>query len=479
MDPVEHYIKLAHDAGCTADQIRNFLRAGIVLQPRQLLASAAARWCDRPCDHGYDDPCHAGCAPTSIAYGGARGGGKSHWGLAQIFCDDCARYPGLKFLYLRKVGKAGKEAVQDLRREVLHSTPHDYKSQEGVLIRRDNGSKVVLGHFQNEKDIDNYLGLQYDGALIEEATQLTARKVRDISTCVRSSKPGWRPRKYFTTNPGNIGHAWFKAMFIEPLRRGKEHSTRFIQATVRDNRFVNAGYRAELESLTGWQRAAWLDGSWDIAVGQFFTNFRREKVEIQLAELPPHWRVWLGFDYGFTHYTVAYLLARDGDGNVYVIDEHAERGWLPERHTNAILSMLARWRVQPERLETIAAGHDVFSKDQRGKTTADDYAELGLNLERANIDRINGVAEILRRFGDPDNNKPGTVFINSTCPKLLDCIPSLQHDPHRAEDVLKVDCDDDGLGGDDPYDAFRYGLMHVASGPRVVAASDLNAGYRG
>jgi hypothetical protein len=25
----------------------------------------------------------------------------------------------------------------------------------------------------------------------------------------------------------------------------------------------------------------------------------------------------------------------------------------------------------------------------------------------------------------------------------------MQHDPHRPEDVLKVDCDEDGVGGDD------------------------------
>ena len=31
-----------------------------------------------------------------------------------------------------------------------------------------------------------------------------------------------------------------------------------------------------------------------------------------------------------------------------------------------------------------------------------------------------------------------------------------QHDPTRPEDVLKVDSDDDGSGGDDAADALRY-----------------------
>lgn len=462
MTAADRYIRAAKAAGCPPDQLRNFLRARIVMQPQQLAASAAARLCDR--DGG----------PTKIGYGGARGGGKSHWGLGQVFCDDCARYPGLKFLYLRKVGKAGKEAVTDLRRSVLHSTPHTYRAAENILVRNDNGSKVVLGNFQTEKDIDKYLGLEYDGALIEEATQLTARKVKDVGTCVRTSKPGWRPRMYFTTNPGNIGHAWFKAMFIAPLRAGAERETRFVQATVRDNRFVNAEYRSELEGLTGWQRRAWLDGDWDLAAGQFFTNFRRDAVVAELAEVPGHWRAWLGFDYGFSHYTACYLLAEDGDGNLWVLDEHAERGRLPEEHAAAIKSMVARHGLPWEAVEAILAGWDCFNKDRRGKSIADDYAGLGLDLARADADRINGAAEVLRRLGNPDADppRPPRLFIHPRCARLIECLPSLQRDPNRPEDVLKVDTDDDGLGGDDFYDAMRYGVMHAAVDHRVRRGED-------
>ncbi|MGZ4964650.1 MAG: hypothetical protein ACXWC8_19010, partial [Limisphaerales bacterium] len=64
-------------AGCPEDQARNFIRARVFLQQRQLVASAAARLCDLP------------DGPTSIGHGGARGGGKSHWLLAQMGADDC------------------------------------------------------------------------------------------------------------------------------------------------------------------------------------------------------------------------------------------------------------------------------------------------------------------------------------------------------------------------------------------------------
>jgi len=42
------------------------------------------------------------------------------------------------------------------------------------------------------------------------------------------------------------------------------------------------------------------------------------------------------------------------------------------------------------------------------------------------------------------------------CGWLIEALPALQHDPNRPEDVLKVDADEEGVGGDDAADALRY-----------------------
>ncbi len=474
MDRLQQCVDAARAAGCPRDQVARYLAANLAPTPRQWAAAAAARLCDLP------------SGPTRVGYGGARGGGKSHWGLAQVFVDDCGRVPGLKFLYLRKVGKAGREQVQDLRRSVLHSTPHEYKASEGVLVRRDNGSRVVLGHFQTDKDIDAYLGLEYDGVLIEEATQLTARKVKDIATCVRTSKPtwAWRPRIYFTTNPGNVGHAWFKALFIAPLRAGSERDTRFVQATVRDNPHVNPEYRASLESLTGWQRKAWLDGDWDCLAGQFFTGFDRDVHVIRPFDaVPLAWRLALSLDYGYTHQTVVTLLARTPDGVRYALDCHRGRRLLTPQHDAGIRSMLARNRVEPRRVSRFVAGSDVFAKRHDGRSVAESYAALGWDLEAADMDRLNGAAEILAglgsKGGDGGPTVAPTLFVSERCPELADSLPALEHDPNRPEDVRKVDCDDDGNGGDDDYDSFRYGVMALAESPSISVGVNPFAGYRG
>jgi len=57
-----------------------------------------------------------------------------------------------------------------------------------------------------------------------------------------------------------------------------------------------------------------------------------------------------------------------------------------------------------------------------------------------------------------------------TRPRLAETLPAIQHDPSRPEDVLKVDADEDGIGGDDAADALRY---LVAMKSRTVAQRKL------
>jgi phage terminase large subunit len=161
-------------------------------------------------------------------------------------------------------------------------------------------------------------------------------------------------------------------------------------------------------------------------------------------------------DYGYTHYTVCLLGCLDGDGNLFVVDEHAERKWLPDRHAAGIKAMLARHGLAVERLRRFVAGADVFSKQSDGSTVAAQYAKLGITLRPANMDRVNGWAEILQRLGDVEAAIVPRLFIHQRCGRLIDTLPALQHDPNRPEDVLKIDADEDGIGGDDAADALRY-----------------------
>jgi len=432
------------------DMAQRFAGAGYFPIPKQLLFHAAARECDVP------------NGPTEVGLGGARGGAKSHGVLAQLALDDCQRQPGLKCLWLRQVGVAARESLEDLVPRVIR-LPYGYVSSPVPTIRFDNGSRIIVGHFNNEKDISRYLGLEYDVIATEEATQLTTSKDQQIGSCLRTSKPSWRPRRYYSTNPGGVGHAWFKKRFIDPARRRAETVTRFIFSTFRDNPFLNPDYVNQLDRLTGWLRSAWRDGDWDIAAGQFFSNWRYDLV-VKPIDIMPGARVWCSLDYGYQHPTVCYLFS-SYDGRIQVVDEHWRRHALASEHAVDIKNMLKIHGLTVASLKAFVASPDAFAQrgSETGKTIVDQYADAGIKLTRANDDRINGAAYLLKllgRVGDENEESiPPQIEISDRCVKLIENIPALQHDPHRPEDVLKVNLDEDGDGGDDAYDAVRYGLM--------------------
>lgn len=450
---VERMLRQARDAGIPREQVEYLLSAGYLPQPVQMKFHAACRECD-----------HDG-GPTEVGFGGARGPGKSHATMAQVMLDDCQRRGGLKALMLRRVGKAVREAFEDMRWKLLARLEHDWNKGNQTLSFP-NGSRVILGHFKDERDIDNYLGLEYDVIAVEEATTLSSSKFASIRTCNRTSRPDWRPRIYTNANPGGIGHAWYKERFILPYQLGNQTETRFIPGTVDDNVFVNDGYRSTLEKLTGWRKRAWLYGDWDIAAGQFFTNFRTGTHVISPLTVEKYWpEKWLAMDYGWVHPTVVQLFARDNQGLVYVVDEYRASMRLPEAHNQEILKMIRKWDVEPNEISEFRMPADMWKSREGGVTLADSYRGLGWpQATRAEMDRVQGASHLLRLLGDVEAGIPPKLYIFNTCTDLIATLPRLEHDPRNPEDVLKVDIDEDGTGGDDSYDCLRYGQYRKISG---------------
>ena len=438
-----NFLALAESLQVPRGTVSRFLNAGYLPQPKQLQFHAKARLAD------FENE------PSELGFGGARGGGKTACVFSQIAIDDCQRFENLKVLFLRESAGSATESVNDLRLKFLRSVEH--KPTRNILSFP-NHSRIILGHFQYEKDINKYLGLEYDIIVVEEATQLSATKIKDIRTCNRSSK-GFRPRMYLTGNPGGIGHAWFKRDFIEPFRQGRKTDKAFVFSLESDNKHNDAEYRSKLKQLTGWKRKAWLDGDWDILAGQFFENFSYERHVVKPFKLPPSAEFWGAFDYGFNHPTVFQLFAKY-DGIIYVMAEFRQRKQLPKTNAAGIKEMIAGFGLNPYSLP-VFAGHDVFAQrgDSDGKTIAEQYAAERLMLQPATVDRINGAGELLQMLGDAENGIKESIYIFDNCFHLIEQLPNMQHDPNRPDDVLKVDIDEDGNGGDDSYDTTRYGVM--------------------
>lgn len=458
---LQAYAEAGRHAGCPRDQIERFVGSGYVAQPHQLALHALARRADDA------------TGPVLIGFGGRRGPGKTHATLAQIGLDDCQRVAGLKYLFLRKVAKAGRESFDDVRRKLFTILNPHYQKQSGIL-EFENGSRIVLGHFQHENDIDSYLGIEYDGAAVEEATQLSYNKLQLLRGSIRTTK-AWRPRLYLTTNPGGIGHQWFRSMFVLPWRSGTETETRFLPASADQNVYLNDEYRAWLNGLTGVLGRMWRDGDWDVAGGSYFSTWRDDRHVLDTLAGLTFVSFWLAMDYGWTHFTVVYLFGKTSDGVVIILDEHYARRSLITEHVAGLAALLVRNGVEKHQLRTFVAGTDVFAKKHDGSTIADEWQRHGWTLTGAITDRINGAQTVVSRMGKEGVKEP-TLLVSRRCVGLIATLPLLLSDPHRPEDVLKVDADaaTEDPTGDDFYDAARYGVMVEGSAGAAIIDHYLN-----
>ena len=146
-----------------------------------------------------------------VAYGGARGGGKS-WALRRKLVAMCLRYPHLQCLLVRR-------SFPELRANHLHPFLKEYgalleyrEADKALLFA--NGSRIAFGYCANDGDALRYQGQEYDIIAIDEATQLSEVRFSIFKACLRGASSHPR-RMYLTCNPGGIGHAWVKRLFVD------------------------------------------------------------------------------------------------------------------------------------------------------------------------------------------------------------------------------------------------------------------------
>ena len=92
-------------------------------------------------------------------------------------------------------------------------------------------------------------------------------------------------------------------------------------------------------------------------------------------------------------------------GGVFRRVEIDHIAFLAAQHVDARQALCARVGVAYGAVWPWAAGSDVFVKRQsaahiEGESIADQYAALGLDLSRANVDRVNGAGRLLELLGD-------------------------------------------------------------------------------
>jgi hypothetical protein len=441
-----------------------------------------------PLDRPATDP----YAPY-VGYGGAAGGGKSYLSRC-VFTDVALRWPGSTAILFRKTEReVVANHVNKFRAEVpaLIAGRQLYKyNGNDLLVNWFNGSRTYFGYLRNDDDVFTYQGPEYDAMIFEESTHYSHFQVNWLTgNRLRATVPMARPFALFPSNPGGQGHFWYKRWFVE-RRFHTEDGERpedftFVQAKLIDNQELmlrDPRYAEKLDRLPepwrSWQR----DGDFAAGAGSALAQLRREVHLIPPFERPAHWPVFGSFDWGYNHPFAFGFYTTSEDGAVFKLDTVTGRRLLPHEIADRVKGRMRQLHVP--KLAYIAAGHDAWAKIKaRGEDTptiAEQFAELGLPLSQANIDRKMGLQELMAavaykgRGPNGEDSEPWLRFFDTeTNRRCFEQLETRVTDPDDPEDVLKTDADEWGEGGDDLYDETRYAVSsRPAPAPSTWGASE-------
>lgn len=408
-----------------------------------------------------------------IAYGGARGGGKS-WAMRRKFVLLANRYDGLRLLLLRRtLPELNENHVIPLMKELAGYAQYN-KDQK--VIKFPNGSRIKLGYCDAEEDVYQYQGQEYDVIGLEEATHFTEAQMQFLTTCNRSVRTDFTPRMYYTCNPGGVGHAWVKRLFIDRNYRGKEKPEDyvFIPAKLTDNTVLmerNPGYMTVLENLPEHLRRAHLEGDWDALEGQYFEEFNRELHVCKPFKIPSWWKRFRAMDWGYRDPCCVLWFAVAPDGRVYVYDE-----LYVTKTIASIVAKMIREKSVGCKFAYTAASPDAWAK--RGATDGIEgvsveqvFSKNGVALTKADNSRIVGWQRVREFLQVTDGDRP-MLQIFDCCRNLIRTLPTLTYDRNDKEDVSDR-CEDHAA------EALRYGLMSRAKTrpTKTITGADRRRAY--
>ena len=450
-------------------------------------------------------------------YGGAAGSGKSEILLVLPLIYGFYEHPLFKGLILRRT-------FPELESEIILRSKEWYPSVGGVYNESKrqwtfpSGALIKFGHADKEQDVRKYDTAQYNYIGWDESTSFTGFQYEYLSMSRARSRTSDLPAIVRSaTNPGNVGHNYFRTRFVDPNKNGgvilKDSKTGkkriFIQARITDNPHIlkaNPTYIQQLESLPEAEKRAKLLGDWYTYQGQVFNEWRLEPLSdepenarhvIDPFEIPAWWPKIIGIDWGFKAYTWVGWAALSPKGRVFAYQEYAEKEKKTAEWINDFINLTGE---HAQEIKSIRICHS--ASQQRGEMQTIQYQlqhalntngfKCGVALgEKARVQGKLLVHEYLRwkpkadiqkflepfdpEFADhifrnkgtqayenymssykpqePEENLP-KLQVFSTCQKLINTIPDCIYDQTNPEDVAE-------FSGDDPYDGLRILLGGV------------------
>ena len=446
------------------------------------------------------------CPANCILYGGSAGPGKSY-AIRHDLGNWCLKIPKLQvYLFRRTYPELEKNHILPIQMDWGERYGRYNKVDKRYLFP--NGSIIHFCHAQYEKDVMSYHGAEIHILGIDELSTFSEWQFIYLRNRVRCTLP--IPEKYrgripgilAGSNPGGPGHEFCKRIFVDfcrittedaaerqaqgkhvyahPHRRkgytiyyglrkaldndgGMLHA--YIPGLLEDNQVLmqtDPGYINRVKAMPEPYRSAYLDGDWDIFIGQMF-NFNKRDHVCAPFPVPDGAKIAATFDWGFGKpFSWGYWFS-DADGRAYRWKEWY--GWTKVPNTGMRLtdSEVAEGIVKREKLWGIRSedggakvggvnlgrrikdveyilSPDCFSKKPdykgggQGPSTAEIFAQYDIIGRPGDPTRDQKVKQMHERLRVREGERP-MLQIMDNCKQFIRTIPLLQQDEHNPEDV--------------------------------------------
>lgn len=390
-------------------------------------------------------------------YGGAKGGGKSYilrWALIRLLLKwategfkgvrvmlACEDYPSLKDRQITKIEKEFPKWLGTLSNSGI-------EGMSFVLRPMFGGGVIAL---RNLDDPSKYASSEFAACAIDELTKNKKEVFDQLRSIIRW--PGINDTKFIGgTNPGEIGHAWVKKLWIDrifdPMEDPDPNEVAFVRSLPTDNSHNAESYLEELKKLPEKLRKAYWDGNWDVFEGQYFSEWDKNRHVVIPFQIPATWRKYRAYDHGRTAPACCKWYAIDYDGRIWVYREFYQAG-LDVDQIAAKINELSRG----ETYAFSVADPSIFAKTgfvdrYGGQTLAETFARNGIIWYPASNRRIDGWNLMHQYLRFTDLESPKMLYFN-TCFNSIRTIPVLIHDDRLPEDL-------DTRSEDHAADADRY-----------------------
>lgn len=437
-----------------------------------------------------------------VLYGGAAGGGKTDCLIMEA--TRYINYPQYHGLIVRRTFPQLQEIIDRTRRYYPYFGG-EYKASEHRW-HFPTGALITMGHMQYESNKFDYQGKEFQFIGFDEAGQFLPSQILYLFSRCRTT--GDIPKRLrYATNPGGPAHQFLKdrfrigeypagnVTFVEEIevdllndKRTERITRTFIPAKLQDNPTLvenDPTYIIMLMQLPEVEKMRLLHGVWDSFEGQVFVELNKEVHSCKPFEIPPDWKRYRVFDWGYSAPFVVLWFAVDFDGNPYLYREFygakkddAKHSWVGLKMTASDIARKIK-EIEEEdnkmgvRVMPGPADPSIWSKRRDMKTgivgpsVADEMLTEGISWLKADNDRILGKQQFHSRLSLNDEGQPH-VHIFDTCEHWWRTIPLLRENPKLVEDV---DTDQE----DHIYDATRYFFMFRPLRPRARPRDDIGS----